>query len=720
MADFKEIQIGEDGQVYQVKDETARNNAGSGDGTVTGVKVGSTPYDPDNNGVVDLSTPFNAKVDKVDGKGLSTNDYTTAEKAKLQNLPTADQLTQQLSTKANSSEVVKSISVNGQTQSKDSNGNVNIQVEGGAVESVTLNGTNHEPNSQGIVDLGTIQDGITPHIGQDGYWYIGTTNTGVKAQGERGNDGVSNADECVVVNNLDGEPADLEEGQVAVLGAEMGKILSEMIEEGGETIDISYNSSRKAIVITTASAPLVKASTPSRASLSCRAGSTDSVTFMVRGKRLMQPIAISVSDSINWQVSPAQVSPTQDGDVALTTITVTYRPASGSATGTQHSCVVTISYNNETQSTISLQGEVLAAPTINMPSSLTINKYEGDSGSSILHVSGVGLEGDVSLVLSGAGFSFNDSSSQTTLTVSRADAIAGADVPVYFTGNADANGTVTASSAAATDVVTNLVGHIAVPAALDTEFTYNGLKYKVKTVASQNTHGKLKLINPAGESSTSTSTYSGAISIPATIEKDGFVYDVTSIGSNAFYRATGVTSVVVGDNVTNIGYQAFADCSNMTSISIGNGVTTISDNAFQSCTKLANITIGNSVTTIGARAFSMAAVSGGSLQSITLPDSVTSLGDYVFSGCTKLTTVKIGTTTGCQMSSISSAFYNCSAIVKVTCYATSVPSISATADNFMPASARTTATLEVPSASKSSYEGDSKWGTFGNITAITE
>ena len=33
--------------------------------------------------------------------------------------------------------------------------------------------------------------GITPHIGEDGFWYIGTDNTGVKAQGEKGDMGAT-------------------------------------------------------------------------------------------------------------------------------------------------------------------------------------------------------------------------------------------------------------------------------------------------------------------------------------------------------------------------------------------------------------------------------------------------------------------------------------------------------------------------------------------------
>ena len=61
---------------------------------------------------------------------------TQSEKDKLDNLPTADQLTTQLGEKANSNEVVKSITVNGQAAPKDQNGNVNIEVEGGEQVSV--------------------------------------------------------------------------------------------------------------------------------------------------------------------------------------------------------------------------------------------------------------------------------------------------------------------------------------------------------------------------------------------------------------------------------------------------------------------------------------------------------------------------------------------------------------------------------------------------------
>lgn len=141
----------------EVLDEVAHaiEDAGSGDGTVTGVKIGSTTYEP-TDGVVDLSSPMSNKVDKETGKGLSTNDYTTAEKTKLGSLPTNP---------------VQTISVNGGTPQSPVNGNVNISVEGAAGE-----------------------DGITPHIGSNGNWWIGDTDTNVKAQGPAGSVTITDGD----------------------------------------------------------------------------------------------------------------------------------------------------------------------------------------------------------------------------------------------------------------------------------------------------------------------------------------------------------------------------------------------------------------------------------------------------------------------------------------------------------------------------------------------
>ena len=158
--------------------------------------------------------------------------------------------------------------------------------------------------------------------------------------------------------------------------------------------------------------------------------------------------------------------------------------------------------------------------------------------------------------------------------------------------------------------------------------------------------------------------------------------DVTSIGEDAFYKCTSLTSVNISDNVTTIGNYAFQNCTSLTSVSISDNVTTIGNYAFQYCDSLTSVTIGDSVTSIGDRAFedcdSLTSVTIGnsvtsigyrafyscdSLTNVTIPDSVTTIGNYAFYSCDSLTSVTIGdsvTTIGEQ------AFSYCSSLSSVT------------------------------------------------------
>ena len=90
----------------------------------------------------------------------------------------------------------------------------------------------------------------------------------------------------------------------------------------------------------------------------------------------------------------------------------------------------------------------------------------------------------------------------------------------------------------------------------------------------------------------------GKISIPNTIDYNGTVYTVTSIGERAFNYCDRITSIKIPDSVTSIGDWAFRMCSRLTSIEIPESVDSIGENAFYGCSSITSIKIPDSVTSI--------------------------------------------------------------------------------------------------------------------------
>lgn len=97
------------------------------------------------------------------------------------------------------------------------------------------------------------------------------------------------------------------------------------------------------------------------------------------------------------------------------------------------------------------------------------------------------------------------------------------------------------------------------------------------------------------------------------------------IGQRAFAECTSLTSVTVGENVTSIGKQAFYEDTALTTVTIS--AKEIGEQAFGQCSNLANVTLNEGVTTIGNDAFATTKDQDkGDLKVLRLPSTITSIG----------------------------------------------------------------------------------------------
>ena len=129
-------------------------------------------------------------------------------------------------------------------------------------------------------------------------------------------------------------------------------------------------------------------------------------------------------------------------------------------------------------------------------------------------------------------------------------------------------------------------------------FEYNGLYYSITGAYTVMVTYK----------NTNYNSYSGEVTIPETVTYDGTTYNVTAIGTRAFYNCTGLTAVTIGSNVTAIGDEAFRNCTNLGTnwgwyLTIPDGVTTIGYSAFRNCNRIGRVDLGSGVSFIDNVAF---------------------------------------------------------------------------------------------------------------------
>lgn len=102
---------------------------------------------------------------------------------------------------------------------------------------------------------------------------------------------------------------------------------------------------------------------------------------------------------------------------------------------------------------------------------------------------------------------------------------------------------------------------------------------------------------------TSVTTIIGAALAQTGITSITIPSSVTSMGA-AFFSSHSLQSVTIDNAALAIANQTFYDCINLTSVDLGNSIISIGYEAFYRCNSLSNLTVPNTVTDINGSAFS--------------------------------------------------------------------------------------------------------------------
>lgn len=185
-------------------------------------------------------------------------------------------------------------------------------------------------------------------------------------------------------------------------------------------------------------------------------------------------------------------------------------------------------------------------------------------------------------------------------------------------------------------------------AAKQYDFELNGIYYKKLS-------GSEVAVTCKGEGHMNGNTYVGDLVLPASINKDGVEYKVTSIRANAFDRCWKLTSLVIPEGVTEIGdfafngcvalksvkfpnslhkfgMCAFFGCIALSSVDIPEGTKIISDKCFYACSSLTSVRLSSTINSIEKDAFAACV----KLSSVNLPEGLVGIGESAFSDCVSL------------------------------------------------------------------------------------
>lgn len=152
---------------------------------------------------------------------------------------------------------------------------------------------------------------------------------------------------------------------------------------------------------------------------------------------------------------------------------------------------------------------------------------------------------------------------------------------------------------------------------------------------------------------------------------------VEIIGSRAFSRCDGMTSISIPNSVTEIHTSAFENCDKLHYVALPSSVKYIGDFAFAKCSSLCRVSIPDSVEKIGFQVFYKCPnlcepilnsryfirLPDKHKGSYRVPDGIKYIADGAFSGCSELTEVFLPNSV---IEIGSAAFYNCKKLHNVT------------------------------------------------------
>lgn len=269
---------------------------------------------------------------------------------------------------------------------------------------------------------------------------------------------------------------------------------------------------------------------------------------------------------------------------------------------------------------------------------------------------------------------------------------------------------------------------------------------------------------PIYNASTPARTYTGAVTVPATVTVPelGATLPVTGIEPGAFAHSTALTSVTLPASVQTVGIAAFHGCTALTALDLSaTALTTLPNGTCEDCTALTTLSLPATLATIDANAFSRTALtamqlpdavttcsegsySGSALTSFTAGKSLTEIGHYALArtplttidwGQSQITVIKPRAFSETQLTTLTipatvttfgaNALTGCTELTSVTSLATDPTAIAVPTYVWHMADTRRNTievpqgcTLHVPAQSIEAYRADPAWSAFSQILPI--